>query len=263
MGIYSSIATSSDGSVGNSLPTSASKLIRVLVVEDDEEEAGTLVSCLRRYGRLHNQPFSISTNSNAFDVLGPLPDADLIFMDIGLPGISGIEAAEILRMNGVHTPIVFITSLAQYGASSYEVDALDFMVKPVSYGSFALRMDRALRIIRRTLGRSILVKTKEGMRVMPVTDVTAITVDRHSVLYHLADGSTFNSRGSLSQAACELEGTPFVRVSSGALVNMDYVRSVNTLNVELTSGEKYSISRPKRRDVLLAIASYYGGSERS
>ena len=98
---------------------------------------------------------------------------------------------------------------------------------------------------------------------MPVTDVTAITVNGHSILYHLADGSTFDSRGSLSQAARELEGTPFVRVSSGALVNMDYVRSVNTLGVELASGEKFPISRPKRRDVLLAIASYYGGSERS
>lgn len=263
MNISYSDTTPFGGSQKDSPTSSTSKLIRILIVEDDEKETGVLVSCLRRYEQLHNQPFVISTERSAFNILDPFPNVDLVFMDIGLPGISGIEAAGIMRMNGIRTPIIFITSLAQYGASSYEVDALDFMVKPVSYGSFALRMDRALRIIRRTLGRSIFVKTKEGMRVMPVADVTAITVDGHSILYHLADGSTFESRGSLGKVAQDLAGTSFVRVTSGALVNMDYVRTVDTLNVKLASGEEYPISRPKRRDVLRAIASYYGGSKRS
>lgn len=254
-------ASFGDGQKGS--PTnSASKLIRILIVEDDEKEMDALVSCLRRYEKLHNQPFVISTERSAFNILDTFPNVDLVFMDIGLPGINGLEAAGIMRSNGVRTPIIFITSLAQYGASSYEVDALDFMVKPVGYGSFALRMNRALRIIQRTLGRSVLVKTKEGMRVMPVTEITAITVNGHSIRYHLADGSVFDSRGSLGKVAQGLAGTSFVKVSSGALVNMDYVRTVDTLSVKLASGEEYPISRPKRRDVLQTIASYYGGSKR-
>ena len=242
---------------------SGSMLVRVLVVEDDKNEAAKLLSCLKRYEELHNQPFVISVIDTAFDLVDTVPDADILFMDIGLPGINGMEAAGMLRMKGVRTPIIFITSLAQYAASSYEVDALDFMVKPVKYESFALRMDRALRVIHRTLGRSILIKTKEGLRVIPITDVTAITVDGHTVNYHQIDGTEFVARGSMGKVAQELEGTPFVRVTSGVLVNMDYVRSVDTWGVKLSTGEEYPISRPKRKEVLRIIANYFGGSDRS
>ena len=242
---------------------SASGLVRILVVEDDENEAAALVSCLKRYEQLHSQPFVISRTNTAFDIIDTVPDADIMFMDIGLPGINGMEAAGMLRMRGVRTPIIFITSLAQYAASSYEVDALDFMVKPVKYESFALRMDRALRVIRRTLGRSIVVKTKEGLRVLPITTITAITVDGHTIHYHQTDGTEFVARGSMGKVAQELEETPFVRVTSGSLVNMDYVRSVDTWGVKLSTGEEYPISRPKRKDVLLEIANYFGGSKRS
>jgi len=244
-------------------PNPSSKLVRILIVEDDVNEAAALTACLKRYEQLHSQPFVISRTNTAFDIIDTVPDANIIFMDIGLPGINGMEAAGMLRMRGVRTPIIFITSLAQYAASSYEVDALDFMVKPVKYESFALRMDRALRVIRRTLGRSIVVKTKEGMQVMPITDVTAITVDGHTINYHQTDGTVFEARGSMGKVAQELAGTPFVRVTSGALVNMDYVRSVDTWGVKLSTGEEYPISRPKRKDVLREIASYFGGSDRS
>ena len=242
---------------------SASGLVRILVVEDDENEAAALVSCLKRYEKLHCQPFIISVTNTAFEIIDTVPDADIMFMDIGLPGINGMEAAGMLRMRGVRTPIIFITSLAQYAASSYEVAALDFMVKPVKYESFALRMDRALRVIRRTLGRSIVVKTKEGLRVLPITTITAITVDGHTIRYRQTDGTEFVARGSMGKVAQELEGTPFVRVTSGSLVNMDYVRSVDTWGVKLSTGEEYPISRPKRKDVLLEIANYFGGSKRS
>lgn len=244
-------------------PDSASKLVRILIVEDDKNEAAALISFLERYEQLHSQPFIISVTNTAFEIIDTIPDADIMFMDIGLPGINGMEAAGILRMKGVRIPVIFITSLAQYAVNSYEVDALDFMVKPVKYESFALRMDRALRVIRRTLGRSIVVKTKGGMQVIPITTVTAITVDVHTIRYHQSDGTVFEARGSMGKVAQELEGTSFVRVTSGTLVNMDYVRSVDIWGVKLSTGEEYPISRPKRRDVLREIANYFGGSDRS
>ena len=99
------------------------------------------------------------------------------------------------------------------------------------------------------------------MQVMPVTSVTAITVDGHTINYHLADGTIFASRGSMGKVAKSLEGSPFVMVTSGTLVNMDFVRNVNSWGVRLSTDEEYPISRPKRRDVLREIANYYGGSD--
>ncbi len=71
-------------------------------------------------------------------------------MDIDLPGINGMEAAQLLREENATTPLIFVTNLAQYAVKGYQVDALDFMVKPVGYGDFAMRMGRAMRPWRRT-----------------------------------------------------------------------------------------------------------------
>lgn len=233
--------------------------IKVLIVEDDAAEADRLLGYLSRYANEHGEKFEVSRLESAVDFLDTKPEVDLIFMDIGLPGISGMEAAEILRDYDQKTQLIFVTSLAQYGARSYEVDALDFIVKPVGYSSFAMRMDRAVRVLRRTIGRSIMVRTKDGMRIMPLADIIAIEVRGHNLLYHLTDNSEYSVRGTLSGLSSNLEGTAFVRVSSGVLVNMDRVRSIHGPDVQMSDGSVYSISRPRRTEALEAIARYYGG----
>ena len=233
--------------------------IRVLVVEDEPQEAERLRALLSRYAAERGERFEVSAMTSAVEFLSNRPEVDLVFMDIGLPGVSGMEAAEILRDHDQRTQIIFVTSLAQYGARSYEVDALDFIVKPVSYHSFSLRMDRAVRVLRRTIGRSVIIKEKGGISVIPVSDITAIDVQGHNLAYHLTDNRETLARGTLSALAKELAGTSFVQISSSALVNMDHVRTIRGSDVHTSDGGVYVISRPKRKAALEAIAAYYGG----
>lgn len=234
--------------------------IRVLIVEDEPQEAERLRMLLSRYAAERGERFEVSAMGTAMEFLSKRPDVDLVFMDIGLPGVSGMEAIEILRDRDQRTQVVFVTSLAQYGARSYEVDALDFIVKPVSYPSFSLRMDRAVRVLRRTIGRSIVIREKSGVSVIPVSDITAIDVRGHNLAYHLTDSRETLARGTLSALAKELSGTSFVQISSSALVNMDHVRTIRGADVHTSDGGVYVISRPKRKAALEAMAAYYGGS---
>lgn len=248
---------------GTHIPEDAGRAatIRVLVIEDEPQEAERLRTFLSRYAAERGERFEVSAMASAVDFLSTRPDVDLVFMDIGLPGVSGMEAAEILRDRDQRTQIIFVTSLAQYGARSYEVDALDFIVKPVSYHSFSLRLDRAVRVLRRTIGRSVLIKEKGGVSVIPVSDITAIDVRGHNLVYHLTDNRETIARGTLSALAKELAGTSFVQVSSSALVNMDHVRTIRGSDVHTSDGGIYVISRPKRKAALEAIARYYGGND--
>jgi DNA-binding LytR/AlgR family response regulator len=236
-------------------------MIRVLIIEDNAEDEELLCSHLTRYAQEHGEKFQVSWHKVAFEIIENPPETDLIFLDIDLPGINGMETAEAFRARGIETPIIFVTNLAKYAVKGYQVDALDFIVKPVTFEDFALRMSKALRVINRNKGRVVYIPSKDGLTVIPVSKVIAIEVKGHYVFYHLDDEPRpFLCRKTLAKAQEELEGSSFVRISSSTLVNMDHVRKISGAELRLSNGETFTISRAKRHEALMAIADYYGGN---
>lgn len=111
-------------------------MYRVLIVEDNEAEADALKKCIERYGRERGERFDLRLAKSAVEYVSSSEPYSLVFMDIDLPGINGLEAAILMRLTDTVTPIIFVTNLAQYAVRGYEVNALDFIVKPVSYYNF-------------------------------------------------------------------------------------------------------------------------------
>ncbi|MGI6230299.1 MAG: LytR/AlgR family response regulator transcription factor [Tractidigestivibacter sp.] len=236
-------------------------MYRILMVEDDEAEADSLRHSLERYARENKLEFQITWTRTALDISTDSTKYDLIFMDIGLPGINGMEAATLIRTYDPETPIIFVTNLAQYAVRGYEVDALDFVLKPVSYYNFKMRMDKAMRVIKRSAGKSIVVSAHDGLRVILTSELVAVEISNHSLVYHLAgDEDPIVVRGSLSKVEDELVDAPFVRISNSCLLNMAYVRTVKGSEVHTTTGDVYYFSRSKRHAAIDKIAKYLGGS---
>ena len=233
---------------------------RVLIVEDDPAEAAKLRSHLDRYAHEHDTPFSVEMLSSALEFVETRHVADLIFMDINMPGINGMEAAELLRTYDTETPLVFVTDLAQYAVRGYRVDALDFMVKPVEYADFSLRMDRAMRVVQRRAGKSLTIPTADGLRVVGLRDVLYVDILRHDLYYHVIGGEVLRNRGSLTQLEEQLVPEGFVRVSASHLVNMAQVTRVRTGSVEMSDGEEISFGRSRKRQALETLSAYIGGS---
>jgi len=236
------------------------KMYRVLIVEDDPSEVDKLRGHLDHYGREHDMSLSVDALSSALEFAETRRSADLIFMDINIPGINGMEAAELLRTYDAETPLIFVTDLAQYAVSGYQVDALDFMVKPVEYADFTLRMDRAMRVMRRREGRSITVPTTDGTRVVGLRDVLYVDVLRHDLYYHVAGGEVLRIRGSLTQLEARLASEGFVRISASHLVNMAHVARIRTGSVEMSNGDEISLGRSRKKQALETLSAYVGGS---
>lgn len=234
-------------------------MYRILVVEDEDDAAATLREAIARYGREHGEQFQVTRLSSALqlDVDSP-SDADLIFMDIDLPGEDGLSAAIELRESDPTTPLIFVTNLAQYAVRGYRANALDFIVKPFTYGAFAMRMDRAMEVMRRAARRSVTVRSHDGLRIIALSDLVFVDVNGHNLAYHLADGSTFSARDSLSHALEALGGAPFLRISSGCVINMGHVRGVHDAEVTLSSGDVVWISRANKRRCLEEISRFLG-----
>lgn len=238
-------------------------MYRVLIVEDTPAEADLMRALLCRYSAEKGVELSATVLTSALEFIESRRAADLVLMDIDMPGINGMEAAEVFRTYDTETPLIFVTNLAQYAVRGYSVDALDFVVKPVEYPDLAMRLDRAVRVMERNAGTTLALPTADGVRVVACRDVLYVDLLRHDVQYHLAGGEALGMRGSLKAAEAQLaELAPggFVRVSSGCLVNIAQVTRIEADGVTAADGQKLFFSRSQKKRALEALANFMGRS---
>ena len=103
-------------------------MVNIAIVEDNENEANRLLEYLDRYAAENNELFSYRYYPEANAFLEERERTfDIVFMDIMLPGINGMEAAQRLRKSNSRTVLIFVTNMTSYAIKSYEVDALDYI----------------------------------------------------------------------------------------------------------------------------------------
>lgn len=123
--------------------------MNVAIVEDDDGYARTLKEYLGRYSEERGVRFEVTRYSEAVSFLENYrPRFAIVLMDIELPMMNGMDAARKMREKDDRTCLIFVTNMAQFACDGYGVDALDFIVKPVSYADFSMKLDRAVRRAR-------------------------------------------------------------------------------------------------------------------
>lgn len=231
----------------------------MLIVEDEKPAADALLALVRRYEEARGVTFDVDVVGAAFELLDTSRTYDICLLDIQLPGINGMEAAELLRSQHRVTSIIFVTDLAQYAVRGYEVDALGFLVKPATFAGLSMNLDRAMREVAQGTNRTLTVPTGDGFRSLPFSQVTYIEVRNHDLVYHTVDGKALRARGSLAQVERELADAPMVRVSRYCLANMALITGVAGDEVTVAGGAALHITRGHKKEIELALARYLGG----
>ena len=235
-------------------------MIRVAIVEDNQKEAEELTAILHRYEGKSGLQFEIRTFENAIRFLDQYqPDYELIFMDIDMPYVNGIEASKKLRVVDENVVIIFVTALAQYAVQGYGVGALDFMLKPINYSIFELKMARAMNAVNKNKGRQIVIRSENRIKVIDVKSIIYIEMYNHYLNFHLeGDQNQYKMRGTLQSAKELLGDLYFEECNKGILVNLAKVSGIEGFRLSLTNGEELSISRAKKTLFLQRLAEYHG-----
>ena len=236
--------------------------MKICILEDDRQQADRLAGYLDDYRQAHpGFSCTLERYESAFALLDAYHgDADLLFLDIRLPDMLGIEAAQRIRARDRQVMIIFVTNLAQYAIEGYAVQAFDYILKPVSYFAFSAKLDRALRALAARSGGPVLdLKTREGLlRRVPADSILYLEVQAHDVFVHTAD-EVLKQWGTLSHFEELLQGAHFARCSTSCLVNLKYVRGVQRDGV-LVGDACLAITRSRRKAFLQALAQYKGGT---
>ena len=177
-------------------------------------------------------------------------------MDIELPNLDGMKAAELLRERDGEVLLVFITNMQQFAVKGYSVNAMDFIVKPVTYFAFSTMLDKALRIIGTKEELELCVKSHDGMVRLKCSEIKWVEVNKHRLTFH-TEQSDFEAWGKLKDVEEKLPKDKFSRCNIGYLVNLSYVKAVEGDDV-IVGNDRIKISRPRKRDFLADLAAYSG-----
>lgn len=232
-------------------------MVSVAIVEDDREYAEGLESYLNRYAQENGFQFKVTRFSNAVAMLeNYTANYDIIFMDIRMPYMNGMDAAHKLRELDKSVILIFVTSLSQYAIQGYEVDALDYVVKPISYYEFALKLSRAVQRLPKGEKRELVISTVDGIVKLIPENVCYLESVGHHIIYH-AHGKEYRQYGSLSSAEKKLKQYGFARCNSCYLVNLRDVTDVKGYTVTV-GGTKLQISQPRKKTFVAELVGFAG-----
>ena len=233
-------------------------MLHIAIVEDEEKYAKELEEYIHRYGAETSRQFKVTHFQDGEDLVESYSgEFDLLLMDIQMQFMDGMTAAEKIRERDQQVQIIFITNRNDYAIRGYEVDALDYVLKPVSYYIFAKKLDKALSRIANKKSETITISTKTGVRLIKLEELYNIESDAHNLIYHTAKGA-FVTRERIKDAEKALEGKGFFRSNKCYLVNLQHVDGISDGCCEI-HGEKLLISRARRGEFMEALSRQMGG----
>lgn len=229
-------------------------MLRVAVVEDNAAERKRIQDNLLALPE--KMEIDTFVSGMAF-AIGEMKNYDIVLMDIDMPGMNGIETAKRLRAVNKSAVLVFVTNMVQFAIAGYEVEALDFIVKPINPYSFALKMKRA---ICRTAKRSedeLTVRMDNVLHRVPILSIRYVEVSGHYITYHTSSG-VYQEYATMKDVKERLSQHPFAQCSQSYLVNMKYITSVSREKVVVEDTPIF-ISRRMRAEFLDAVGRFLGG----
>lgn len=230
-------------------------VIRAAIVEDDLHDREELKASLRRYEEEKKVKFAITEFQDGEDIVTDYSaEYDIIFLDIEMAFLDGMKTAQKIRELDRDMVIIFITNMPQYAIQGYKVNALDYMLKPISWFSFAETLGRALSRVRTEEKEFITIAVKGGKKKLEVSRLCYVEVQDHLLIYHAVDGE-YEAKGTIRDAEEQLDPKIFFRCNRCYLVNLEYVDTYLGSDVRV-NGDTIQVSRSRRKPFLDALNEY-------
>ncbi len=233
-------------------------MLLIAIVDDDPKDASLLKGFVEEYCT-RNQIAAMTHHFTGGLALIRAPETyDIIFLDIQMGRLDGLETARLLRKINRDSILVFVTNMAQFAIKGYEVDALDFILKPATGDAIDYVMDKAMRRLDAGAGAAFSLKTADGTISLPANDITYVEVFDHNLVYHTTRGD-YTVRGRLSDLTGKLDPDRFVMCNRSFIVNLRHVSNV-TADHLLIGGTRISVSKSHRKELLTRFSSFLGDS---
>ena len=231
-------------------------MIKFAICDDEPLMAQALSGHLARYmDEKQRTAYSINIFSNGRALLEDSAGFDVIFLDIQMEQPDGMETARRLRQRGDHSLLVFVTVLKELVFDAFQVEACDYLLKPLDSARFQQTMDRILRALKERTAAALVIQRGSGCAVVPLSDLVYCEVLGRKIYLHKIDGTVIDFYDRLEDLERRVDGR-FFKCHRSYLVNLDYVRGCQAGQVLLPQGARIPVSRLRERDLTQALLRY-------
>lgn len=233
--------------------------MRVAVCDDDEREIEHLSELITEYRSSRGMSLECDFFHNSIDFLCDMKDGeyDLVLLDVVMPGLNGIKAAQELRERDGNVKLIFISSSPEFAVESYRVDAYHYLLKPIDANVLFPLLDKVGKELSAQGDRGFVLKNREGVVRLSFAEIEFVEVINKKVSFHLSDGVIREVTAALADIEGELlTRQEFIKTHRSYIVNLSCVQAIGVNCAMTKSGHGVPISRQRRNQVQNAYMDF-------
>lgn len=228
-------------------------MIKIAFCDDDISVLNELRVLLDRYRVDRNQEIEYTAFQSPLELLAEIEKGtrfDILFLDVLMPGETGIDAAAEIRRYDTNVKIIFLTSSAEYAVQSYTVGAYFYQLKPIWAESFLRLMDSAVAACEKEHSESLILRCKSGITRIELRQLEYCEVIHRTLFLHLTSGKVLESVGRLDELSKQLEPSGmFLRPHRSYLVNLDYIQNLSSHSITMSCLTEIPLPRGNYHEV--------------
>lgn len=232
------------------------RVYRFAICDDDPADIQYVTSLISDWNKKLNIPLQIEAYSSAEAFLfacGDDDSVDVLFLDIEMKGINGVELAKRLRTAGAKLQIVFITGYMDYIEQGYDVEALHYLLKPVTREKLENVLERAMERLG-ARGNALILSWCGSVIRLPLDEIRYLEVMKNYVTVHAEE--VYSVKRTLQELERELDES-FYKVHRSYIVNLRFVKKVTKTAVTLKEGQEIPLSRKAYEGLNRALIRYF------
>lgn len=230
-------------------------MLHIAICDDEKYMSDKIRTLVSDFFRRKNMEIEISQFSSGEELLQYERIMDILFLDIQMNGIDGMEAARKLRSHKFKGFLIFITVLEEMVFQSFEVQAYDYLVKPIEERHFEKTMERLMDSMRNAGEASLLVQKGYESRIISFDDIVFCEIIDRKVYLHLASSEVVDFYERIEKLETKLDSR-FFRCHRSFLVNLRYLKSYKNGIAYMENGMEIPVSRLRSKEFSGVILQY-------
>lgn len=235
-------------------------MIYIAVCDDEKYMSEQIKRMAEDFFKKKNTDISVAQYSSGEELLENSERIDLLFLDIGMEGMDGIETARMLRAQDYKGFLVFITVLKEMVFQSFEVQPFDYLVKPVQEEQFERTMERLFRSMQDRLSPekvNLLVQKGYESTILSFQDIIYCEIIDRKVYLHLTSGEVVDYYERIENLEKKLDG--FFRCHRSYLINLNHLKSYRNNSAYMADGTEIPVSRLRSKEFSNVILRHMKG----
>ena len=237
-------------------------MLRIAICDDDQKDRDRVEGLVKKYIEEKNIEAQVKVFDHPDNLIAQCEDfrPHIFILDIVMPMLSGIEAARELRWNLPDAQIIFATSESSYALESFDVNPINYILKPVGEEKFFTTLDMAISRVGTDDDKTLTVKVKGGLQTMRLDDILYIDYSNHVVTYHLKNEDAVSTPtlriGFTEYMDNNHPGKDFVRCHESIAVNVGAIDKLSKTELVLRNEETIPVSKSRYREVADAYMDF-------